>query len=113
MGRDYEPESVHHQSAARRAERRLEAASVKPRFAQVGAVQHQVILAGFVSALLGAHFFSFSIENAQHDARHSGQSEPQQSHFDERIWRILKQFYSPFGLWMACLDVKLRSNHGD
>ena len=77
--------SVHHQFAAGAAERRFELAGVEARLPEVGTVQHHMVFAGVITAVLGVHLFAFGIENAEGYFGESREAEPQECHFDERI----------------------------
>ncbi len=60
-------------------------------------MQHKMVFAGGVIAFFGDHLLALGIKQTEDHFGSPGQPEAQLGHFDERIGRILEQFYLFFG----------------
>ena len=84
----YEDYSIHHQSASGVSERRFDAAQVDTGFPDIGAFEHQMIFAFSEAAGFCAYYMAVRVQYAERDICRFGQAEPEQGHFDKRVWGI-------------------------
>jgi len=89
--------SIHHQLPGSRAKRSFESAGVKTWFAEISAMEYDMIFAMLVGACFGAHFVACSVEYSKKNDCGGGQAEPQKGHFNKRIGRVLEKFNASFG----------------
>ena len=88
---------IHHQLPGSCSERCFKAAGIKTRFAEISAVKYDVVFTQLIGAFFGSNFPASGIKNAQEYICGSWEAKPKQSHFNEWIWGVLKQFNASFG----------------
>ncbi len=102
---------IHHQFSSDSAEGGFEAIGVHTWFAQVAAMNNQMMFAGFVAAFFMAHFFAFAIEEAEDYICFLRKAEVDERHFNEWIWGVLVQFHTGFVRHYALWHLKTCSSH--